>query len=195
MTNRREFIQKGLLGTAGLAVAGMGISAKSYGSIIGANDRVNVVVIGIHGMGQNHVQGYSKLKNARVIALCDVDSNLFAPRIKKLFTDTGLPKPKTFTDLRKLYEDKDIDAVSIVTPNHWHSLAAIWAIQAGKHVSVEKPCCHNFYEGQKLVEAAEKYNVIVQDGAEQRSNPGAQSMAEYLHSGKLGEVYMAKGLC
>lgn len=195
MTNRREFIQKSLLGTAGLAVAGMGMSAKSYGSIIGANDRVNVAVIGINGMGQNHIQGYSKVKNARVTALCDVDSNLFGPRIKKLFTDTGLPEPKTFIDLRKLYEDKDVDAVSIVTPNHWHTLAAIWAIQAGKHVSVEKPCCHNFYEGQKLVEAAEKYHVIVQDGAEQRSNPAAQSMAEFLHTGGLGEVYMAKGLC
>ncbi len=97
--------------------------------------------------------------------------------------------------MRKLYEDKDIDAVSIVTPNHWHALASIWAMQAGKHVSVEKPCCYNFYEGRKLVEAAEKYKLIVQDGAEQRSNPCGKSMAEFLHQGKLGEVYMAKGLC
>lgn len=195
MTKRREFIKKSILGTAGIAMGGMGFSAKSYASVIGANDRVNVAVIGIHGMGQNHIQGYSKLKNVRVAALCDVDSNLFDPQIKKYFTDKKLKKPKVFTDLRKLYEDKDIDAVSIVTPNHWHTLAAIWAIQAGKHVSVEKPCCHNFYEGRKLVEAAEKYNVIVQDGAEQRSNRCAQSMAEFLHGGKLGEVYMAKGLC
>src|SRR5690606_9220324 len=195
MTKRSEFIQKSLLGTAGMAVAGTGVSAKSYSSILGANDRVNVAVIGINGMGQNHIQGYSQLKNARVTALCDVDSNLFGPRIKKYFIDTELAKPKTYTDLRRLYEDIEIDAVSIVTPNHWHSLAAIWAIQAGKHVSVEKPCCHNFHEGKKLVEAAEKYKVIVQDGAEQRSNPCAQSMAQYLHAGNLGEVYMAKGLC
>lgn len=178
-----------------MTVAGMGMSARSYSAIIGANDRVNVAIIGINGMGQNHIEGYSKLKNARVMALCDVDRNLFASRIKTHFSDKGLPKPKIFGDLRKLYEDKDTDAVSIVTPNHWHALAAIWAMQAGKHVSVEKPCCHNFYEGQKLVEAAEKYSVIVQDGAEQRSNPAAQSMADYLHSGKLGEVFMAKGLC
>lgn len=195
MTKRREFIQKSILGTAGMAIGGMGFSAKSYASIIGANDRVNVAVIGIHGMGQNHIQGYSKLKDVRVAALCDVDSNLFNEQIKKYFTDKALASPKVYTDLRKLYEDKDIDAVSVTTPNHWHTLASIWAIQAGKHVSVEKPCCHNFNEGRKLVEAAEKYKVIVQDGAEQRSNPCAQSMAEFLHTGKLGEVYMAKGLC
>ncbi len=161
----------------------------------GANDRVNVAQIGIHGMGQSHIQEYHKLKNVEVAALCDIDENLFAERIKNHFTDKDFKEPKIYTDLRKLYEDKDIDAVSITTPNHWHTLAAIWAIQAGKHVSVEKPCCHNIYEGQKLVEAAKKYNVIVQDGAEQRSNPCAISMADYLHSGKLGEVYLAKGLC
>ena len=195
MTARREFIKKTIMGTAGIGIGGMGLSAKSYASILGANERVNVAVIGIHGMGQNHIAAYSGLKDTRVSALCDVDSNLFNERIKKHFSDKKLPGPKTYTDLRKLYENKDIDAVSIATPNHWHALAAIWAIQAGKHVSVEKPCCHNFYEGQKLVEAAEKYKVIVQDGAEQRSNPCAQTMAAFLHSGKLGEVYLAKGLC
>lgn len=183
------------MGAAGAGIGSIGFSAKSYASILGANNRVNLAVIGIHGMGQAHIQSYSKLKDVSVSALCDVDSNLFNERIKKHFTDKNLPKPKTFTDMRRLFEDKQVDAVSIVTPNHWHSLAAIWAIQAGKHVSVEKPCCYNFYEGQKLVEAAERYKVIVQDGAEQRSNPCAQTMAAFLHAGKLGEVYMAKGLC
>src|SRR5680860_1083011 len=107
MTKRREFIQKSILGTAGITIAGMGLSAKSYASIMGANDRVNMAVIGINGMGQNHIRGYSSLKNARVAALCDVDSNLFDERIKKHFTDKGLTKPKIYTDLRKLYEDKD----------------------------------------------------------------------------------------
>jgi len=189
--NRRKFGKTVITGTAGLAVAPMLLNPGWKG----ANDRVNVAVIGIRGQGLSHISGYSNLKNANVVALCDVDSNLFEERIKKYFVDKGLPKPKTYTDLRKLYEDKDIDAVSIVTPNHWHALASIWALQAGKHVSVEKPSCHNFYEGQKLVEAAEKYKLIVQDGAEQRSNPCAQSMADYLHKGNLGEVYMAKGLC
>ncbi|MPY89976.1 MAG: gfo/Idh/MocA family oxidoreductase [Luteitalea sp.] len=195
MTKRREFIRTSIMGTAGAAIGGMGFSAKSYASIVGANERVNVAVIGIHGMGKNHIRAYTRMKDARLAALCDVDSNLFDECIKTHFTEKGLDKPKLYTDLRKLYEDKEIDAISIVTPNHWHALAAIWAIQAGKHVSVEKPCCHNVYEGRKLVEAAEKSDVIVQDGAEQRSNPCAQSMAAFLHSGKLGEIYLAKGLC
>jgi predicted dehydrogenase len=190
--NRREFSKVAVAGSVGLGIAPVILTNSGWK---GANDRVNVAVIGIKGQGQAHITGYSGLKNAQVVALCDIDSNLFGERVKNHFTGKGLPKPKIYTDLRKLYEDKDIDAVSIVTPNHWHALASIWALQAGKHVSVEKPCCHNFFEGQKLVEAAEKYKLIVQDGAEQRSNPCAQSMAEYLHSGKLGEVYMAKGLC
>jgi predicted dehydrogenase len=195
MTKRRDFITKSLLGTSGITIGGMGLSAKSYSSVIGANERVNIGIVGIRSQGQSHITGYSNVKNAQVTALCDVDSNLFDERIKKHFTDKGVAKPKVYTDMRKLYDDKEIDAVSIATPNHWHALASIWALQAGKHVSVEKPCCYNFFEGQKLVEAAEKYKLIVQDGAEQRSNPCSQSMAEYLHSGKLGEVYMAKGLC
>jgi predicted dehydrogenase len=189
---RREFSKIAVATSVGISATPTILANSGWK---GANDRVNVAVIGIRGQGQNHIQGYSALENARVTALCDVDSNLFEDIIKNRFTAKGLPKPKIYTDLRKLYEDKDIDAVSIVTPNHWHALASIWAIQAGKHVSVEKPCCYNFYEGRKLVEAAEKSKVIVQDGAEQRSNPCAKSMADFLHEGKLGEVYMAKGLC
>ncbi len=190
--NRREFSKRAV---AGSAVIGVTPTILANSGWKGANDRMNIAVIGIHGQGENHIQGYSSLKNVRVAALCDVDNNLFDEKIKKNFSGKGLQKPKIYTDLRKLYEDKDIDAVSIVTPNHWHALASIWAMQAGKHVSVEKPCCYNFYEGLKLVEAAEKYKLIVQDGAEQRSNPCAISMAEFLHQGKLGELYMAKGLC
>ena len=161
----------------------------------GANERVRVAVIGIRGMGQSHMKSYQALPNVEVAALCDVDENLFAERVENHFVKKGLRKPKLYTDIRKLLEDKSIDAVSIVTPNHWHALAAIWSIQAGKHVSVEKPCCHNIFEGRKLVEAARKYNVIVQDGAEQRSNPCAQSAEKFLREGGLGEVYLSKGLC
>ncbi len=161
----------------------------------GANDRLNVAVIGIRGMGQNHIQSYQALENVNVVALCDVDERLYPERVQKHFVDKGLAKPKLYWDIRQLLDDKDIDAISITTPNHWHALAAIWGMQAGKHVSVEKPCCHTFFEGQQLVRAAKKYGLIVQDGAEQRSNPCAQSMADYLQSGKLGEVYLAKGLC
>lgn len=191
--DRRKFVK-----TSGIATASMGVAPLLWGNSHkwkGANDRVNVAVIGIRGMGQNHIRSYSNLDNVKVAAICDVDTNLFDERIKNLFIDRELEKPKTYQDLRKLYEDKDIDAVSVVTPNHWHALASIWAIQAGKHVSVEKPCCHNIYEGRKLVEAAEKYGLVVQDGAEQRSNPCAQSAVEYMRQGNLGEVYMGKGVC
>jgi len=189
---RRKFIQNATATGLGISASPTILTGNSWKR---ANDRVNVAVIGIRGMGQNHIKAYQALDNVHVSALCDVDENLFPERVQKHFIDRGLKKPKLYKDLRKLYEDKDIDAVSIVTPNHWHALASIWAIQAGKHVTVEKPCCHNIYEGQKLVEAAEKYNVIVQDGAEQRSNPCALTMADFLHNGNLGEVYMAKGMC
>ena len=124
--NRRKFGKTVITGTAGIAIAPLLLSPGWKGT----NDRVNVAVIGIRGQGLSHISGYSNLKNANVVALCDVDSNLFDERIKKYFIDKGLSKPKTYTDLRKLYEDKDIDAVSIVTPNHWHALASIWALQA-----------------------------------------------------------------
>jgi predicted dehydrogenase len=190
---RRKFLElsaKGVI-AAGAAPLLWGTN-KSWA---GANERINVAVVGIRGMGQNHISNYQRLKSVKVAALCDVDENLYEDRVKTYFTNKGLPKPKLYYDIRKLLEDKDIDAISVVTPNHWHALAAIWGMQAGKHVSVEKPCCHNFFEGQKLVEAAAKYKVICQDGAEQRSNPCAQSMNKFLRSGGLGEVYMAKGLC
>ena len=189
---RREFLQR--TSTGALALAGGPLIFKANAQVKGANDRVRVAVIGIHGMGQNHIKEYRALPDVEVAALCDVDENQFGPVLKKFWSGAARP-PKTHVDLRRLYDDKSIDAVSIVTPNHWHALAAIWACQAGKHVSVCKPCCHNVFEGGKLVEASEKYKVVVQDGAEQRSNPCAQDMAKFLHEGGLGEVYLAKGLC
>jgi len=187
---RRKFIKNTIAGTAAISAP---LILK--GNIKGANDRVRVAVIGTGGMGRGHINEYLALDNVEVAAICDVDQNLFPGIIKNQFEDKGLKKPKTYVDMRDLFDNKSIDAVSIVTPNHWHSLAAIWAIQAGKHVTVEKPCCYNMYEGIKLMEAAKKYNVIVQDGAEQRSNPCAQTAAEFLHTGQLGEVYLAKGIC
>ena len=191
--HRREFLKM----TAGSTLT-LGVSPSPGGGSsrwIGAGDRVRIGVVGIRGMGQTHIEEFSRLPNVEVAALCDVDENLFPEIIKKHFADRGRPTPKTYFDLRRLYEDKDIDAVSVVTPNHWHALAGIWAMQAGKHVTIEKPVCHNFFEGQKLVEAARRYKVIVQHGMEQRSNPGARSAVEFMHKGGLGEVYLAKGLC
>jgi len=121
-----------------LAGAAAGSNFSGRGNAVG--DRVRVAVIGIRGQGQDHIRNYLALPNVEVVALCDCDSNQFAPVIKKYFTDKGLKAPKTYTDMRKMFEDRTIDAVSVVTTNHWHALASIWAIQAGKHVSVEKPC-------------------------------------------------------
>jgi len=190
---RRKFLE--LSGKGMIAAGAAPLLWGTNKSWAGANDRVNVAVIGIRGMGKAHIGSYQSLKNVNVPALCDVDENLFADRVKSFYTDKGRAKPKLYHDIRKLLEDKDIDAISIATPNHWHALAAIWGMQAGKHASVEKPCCHNFFEGQKLVEAAAKYKRICQDGAEQRSNACAHSVNKFLRSGGLGEVYMAKGLC
>ncbi len=189
---RRKFIKNASGSALALGTMPTILTGSSWK---GANDRVYVAQIGIHGMGKSHIRDYQALDNVEVAALCDVDTNLFPGVVKSHFSDKGLREPRTYQDLRELFEDKDIDAVSITTPNHWHALAAIWAIRAGKHVSVEKPCCHTFLEGQKLVEVAENSGVIVQDGAEQRSNPCGKSMADYLHSGKMGEVYLAKGVC
>lgn len=146
--NRREFSSRVIKGTAGIGLSSRILSGNSWK---GSNDRVNIAIIGIRGQGQNHISSFSAVKNTRVAALCDVDSNLLDERIKKHFTDKGLEKPRIYTDMRKHFEDKDIDAVSVVTPNHWHALASIWALQSGKDVTVEKPCCHNFYEGMKLM--------------------------------------------
>jgi predicted dehydrogenase len=183
-------------------LAAGGAAAWSAGSTLwgatnprpGANERLRVAIIGIRGHGFAHTREFSLLPGVEVAALCDVDESLFAARLKWL-EDAGKPRPAVFTDLRKLFEDASIDAVSIVTPNHWHTPAAIWALQAGKHVTVEKPCCHTFREGQWLVEAARRSGRVVQHGTESRTNPVYARGMEFLRQGGLGEVYLAKGLC
>src|SRR5680860_1514959 len=161
MTKRRDFIKKSLVGTAGIAIGGLGFSAKSYGSIMGANEKITMAVIGIRGQGNGHISTWCKLKDNRNVFLktiCDVDEELYPERVKKVQDAIGT-KPSTEWDMRRVFDDKEIDAVSIATPNHWHALATIWAAQAGKHVYVEKPASHNVYEGKKMVEAARKYGV------------------------------------
>jgi len=192
---RRNFVKAASATGAGILSSTNGLLWGNDNRIMGANDKVRIGVVGIHGMGQSHMNAFNDLENVEVVALCDIDESLFDERIQKHFVDKNLPKPKKYIDFRKMLESKDIDAVTIVTPNHWHTPMAIWAMQAGKHVTVEKPCCHTFEEGQMLIKAANKYNVIVQDGDEQRSNPCGKSMAEFLKSGGLGEVYYAKGMC
>lgn len=197
MTQRRDFIKKSLIGGAGLAIGGMGFSAKSYGSILGANDRINVAVIGIRGRGVSHIDAWCELKeshNVRLKTLCDTDEQFFDPRSKTVLDKTGI-KPTTEWDMRKVLDDKEIDIVSFATPNHWHALGTIWACQAGKHVYVEKPASHNIWEGRKMIEASRKYNKRIQVGFQNRSIPNVMEAMKFLHGGGIGEVYMARGLC
>jgi len=197
MVQRRDFIKKGLVGTAAIATGGFAFSTRSYASILGANDRINAAVIGIGGRGRNLISDVCKLKddwNVRLVTLCDVDEKHFAERNKEVTEKTGI-QPKNEWDMRRVLEDKDIDAVWFATPNFWHALGTIWACQAGKHVYVEKPCSHNVFEGRKMIEASRKYDVRVQTGFQNRSSERVQSAIKFLHDGGIGEVYMARGLC
>jgi predicted dehydrogenase len=160
----------------------------------GPNDTLRVAVCGVNGRGKEHIQGWSRLKDARITTICDIDLNVVgrpASSVEKRYGSA----PKIEQDIRRVLDDKSIDAVSIATPNHWHALATIWACQAGKDVYVEKPVSHNVSEGRRMVEAARKYQRIVQTGTQCRSHKGIQDAMAFLHEGKLGQVYMAKGLC
>jgi predicted dehydrogenase len=188
--SRRDFLRTAAKTTAGLS-AFSGITFLAHPErVFGANDRMRVAVCGLHGRGKDHLSAYSHLSNVEIAALCDVDENVLRSRLGEV---SG--KPQSYVDVRKLLEDKSIDAISIATPNHWHSLMAIWACQAGKDVYVEKPCSHNLWEGRQLVRAAEKYNRIVQHGTQIRSAPAIQEAIRGLHEGSVGEVYLARGLC
>jgi len=183
MNNRRTF----LIATGGAIIAHT-IPGKAS-----ANDRIRVAVLGVNGRGRDHIQGFQSLQDAEVAALCDPDRKVLAERAAQFEQRYG-KKVETEVDLRKVFERKDIDAVSIATPNHWHSLATIWACQAGKDVYVEKPGSHNVFEGRKMVEAAHKYKRIVQHGVQLRSSEALQEAVQLLRKGVIGKVYMARGL-
>jgi predicted dehydrogenase len=190
---RREFIKSGAAGAGMAALAGATFITRPE-RVFGANDRVRVCVVGLHGQGWAHVNEYSKLADVEVAALCDVDESVTNQRLGEM-EKKGMPKPKTFVDLRKALEDKSLDAVSIATPNHWHSLQAIWSCQAGKDVYVEKPMSHNWFEGRQVVRAAAKYDRIVQHGANSRSGAAVIEGVQKMREGLIGDVYMARGLC
>jgi len=190
--NRRSFMKKGSVGLVGATM--LSTSALSYGRILGSNDTVQMAVIGIRGRGRNHIGHFAKMKNVRLKFLVDVDENLFNERLNELDKLVGY-RPKTEWDMRKVFDDKEIDAVSVATPNHWHALSTIWAAQAGKHVYVEKPSSHNVFEGRKMVEASRKYRVMVQVGFQNRSILNTNRAIKFIRDGKLGDVYMTRGLC
>jgi predicted dehydrogenase len=186
--NRRTFLYRTLAGSAGAA-----FTARSWSQVKGANSNIRHAVIGFNSRGKSHIQGFRKLPGVKVVALCDVDAEVLNRETQALERYGNAIDP--YTDIRRLLERKDIDTISIATPNHWHSLAAIWGIQAGKDVYVEKPVSHEVWEGRQLVEAARKHNKIVQTGTQIRSNPGVREAIQYIHDGKLGKVLVARGLC
>ena len=160
------------------------------------NERLNPAVIGIHGRDKPIlIAGLLKTsRNIRLKTLCDADEQWFDSRAKVVSDKTG-EKPLTEWDMRKVFDDKEIDAVSFATPNHWHALGTIWACQAGKHVYVEKPASHDVWEGRKMIEAARKYNRRVQVGFQNRSISNVMEAMKFLHDGGIGDVFMARGLC
>ncbi|MGH9659272.1 MAG: Gfo/Idh/MocA family protein, partial [Bryobacteraceae bacterium] len=181
LMNRRYF----------LSSAAAGVALRS--SALSANDRVRVAVVGLRGRGGSHINAYKDAPNAEIVALCDVDEAVLGKRAGEL-EKAGKKKPALITDFRKILEDKSIDAVSIATPNHWHTLQTIWACQAGKDVYVEKPCSHNIFESRQIVAAARKYNRIVQHGSQSRSSEGLREGFAGITE-TIGDVYMARGLC
>ena len=189
LLSRRSFIKKSAAGAA----AALTVPTILPHRVFGSNDKVRIAVLGVNGRGTDHIQGFSALQDVEVVCLCDPDLVVLAKRAQEFETKYGR-KPIQVQDLRKVFEDKSIDAVSIATPNHWHSLATIWACQAGKDVYVEKPGSHNIHEGRKMIEAASKYNRIVQHGGQLRSSTAVQEAIRHLRNGLIGDVYMARGL-
>lgn len=186
---RREFIKS----SASASAAGtLGFNISKYAG--SPNDTIRVAVVGFRSQGDGHISQYAKMPNVEIAALCDVDDAIMAKGSEKVERLSG-KKPQAYQDIRKLLEDKNIDAVSIATPNHWHSLMGIWACQAGKDVYLEKPCSHTYWEGKQLVAAARKYNRIVQHGTNSRSGVALREAMKKLEEGVIGEVYMARGLC
>jgi predicted dehydrogenase len=158
-----------------------------------ASDRVRVACVGVRGQGRTHISRYLAMPNVEIAAVCDVDESVLKSRLDGIESSTG-KRPASFTDIRKLLEDKSIDAVSIATPNHHHTLQTIWACQAGKDVYVEKPCSHDMFEARQIVAAAKKYNRLVQHGTNCRSGIAREAI-RHLREGVIGDVYMARGLC
>jgi predicted dehydrogenase len=201
--SRRDFTSRVGAAAAGLVVGGgffrSSLEAAPHvsGRILGANDRVVTASVGIRGQGNALKRGFAQLKNVEIKTLCDIDENLYASRANDANVLAKVPtfKPGYAQDLRRVLDDKDIDAIVIAVPNHWHALASIWGMQAGKHVYVEKPASHTVWEGRRMVDAAKAYGKIVQVGTMNRSRPAVRQAIKLMQDGGIGKVYMARGLC
>jgi predicted dehydrogenase len=190
---RRSFMQGALAAGASVVLSNRAVHATRNLRVRGANDDIHVAVVGVGGQGSNHVKYFHNLPGVRVVAICDADQNHVDRQV------SNLRKQNTqvvgYTDVRRLLEDKNIDAITTATPNHWHALVTVWACQAGKDVYVEKPVSHEVWEGRKMVEAARKYNRIVQTGTQKRSDPGLMQAFAYLQQGNLGKILWSRGFC
>jgi predicted dehydrogenase len=197
MNTRRDFLERSLFAAAAAVMAGELPQARAEDSEkkpASPNEQLRVACVGVNGRGKEHLQAFGGLHDCRVVAIVDVDEAVGKSTIER-FKKRYDTEPAYYRDIRKMLEDKKIDLVSIATPNHWHSLAAIWAMQAGKDVYVEKPVSHNVSEGRRLVQTARKHERICQAGTQCRSNPGMQELMKFVRDGKIGEVNLARGLC
>ncbi len=191
--NRRGFLRTSAQMAAAATVAGRA-SGPAYG-VTGANEKIRTACTGMNGRGWGHARELMGLKGkgVDVVALCDIDEHVLEAKAAALAKMRNA-KPDTHVDVRKLLEDKSIDAISIATPNHWHPLATVWACQAGKDVYVEKPVSWCIREGRKMVEATRKYKRIVQVGQQHRSDPKIRKAAAQIRAGIIGDVYMTRSL-
>jgi len=185
---RREFIKSSMVAGAAMAVLAPNSRVR------GANDDLRFAVVGTGGQGGGHIGYFNEKKGVRVVAICDADKAHVESKARDFEKKYG-QKVKTYIDVRKLLEDKSIDAITSATPNHWHSLVTIWACQAGKDVYIEKPVSHNIWEGRKAVEAARKYDRIVQTGTQKRSDQGLIEVFKYMQEGNLGKIKWSRGFC
>ena len=199
---RRTFLENSGKAAAGMAAlsAVVGGCSEASGPVraaasaqraLGANEKINIALIGCGGMGRHNLKDFMKSGQCNTVAICDVDDAQLK-MTANLIKDTTKETPAIIKDYRKVLDRKDIDAVVVATPDHWHAIPMIAGVAAGKDVYVEKPCCHNIKEGRAMVEAARKYNKVVQVGTHQRSAKHMQEAMEYIRSGKLGTVSMTE---
>ncbi len=191
---RREFLSYSMRAAAAASVPAIFAAGCVTPRLASPNERLGIALVGAGGRGRQHLPSLLALGDVEITAVCDVDETAAGKAIKIIGEKTGR-KPPYYRDFRVMLEDKSVDAVSIATPNHWHTLQAIWAIQAGKHAYVEKPISHNLWEGRKLVEAAAKYQRVVTQGSQRRSWPSHIQAMDFLHSGKLGALKNVHGIC
>ena len=196
--NRRQFLEESMIAAAAAAVAASGprdLLGEELPPSRSAIEQLGVAVVGVRGRGNSHIGFFAGRRDTRVLYVCDVDREIGWTRAKQVARRQGGLAPAFEEDMRRVLDDPRVDIVSIATPNHWHALGAIWSMQAGKDVYVEKPVSHNVQEGRRMVEAARRYQRICQSGMQARSSPAMISAMEYMRAGQIGQVALARAIC